>query len=253
MSRRPSPLKSATPHPRCMATAAARPAWRSHHGNGRPSLTNRLLACFHPTASTSPIRSLACELAVKMSFLPSLSMSATIAHHPDDLIVSAAETARLRRLDECAVAVVAEEREGFARQRGEMDVLPPVVVVVLEIRPHARNRPAGRRHGDTSEERRLGERAVAVVAEKEVGHGVVGDEHVETSVVIVVGKRRAHALADMRQQPGARRHVLERAVAAVAIQAVRQALKKSRVAVDPEAAGLIAAVTIRRRATIRRS
>ena len=36
------------------------------------------------------MRSLACELAVKMSFRPSLSMSAAIEHQPDDFAVSAA-------------------------------------------------------------------------------------------------------------------------------------------------------------------
>ena len=95
-------------------------------------------------------------------------------------------------------------------------------------RPDVRHRHAG-------EERRLGERAVAVVPEQEVRNGVVGDEHVEAPVVIVVGKRDAHALADVRQQARPRRHVLERAVAAIAIEAVRQPLEEPRMAVDPDA------------------
>ena len=72
------------------------------------------------------------------------------------------------------------------------------------------------------------ERAVAVVAEQEVRDRVVGDEGVEAPIVIVVGERDAHPLADVREQARARRDVLERPVAAIAIQPVRQALEEPR-------------------------
>ena len=52
------------------------------------------------------------------------------------------QTARLRRLDEGAAAIVAKERGRLARERGDQDVFPPVVVVVLDIGSHARGRPA---------------------------------------------------------------------------------------------------------------
>ena len=69
------------------------------------------------------------------------------------------------------------------------------------------------------------ERAISLVPEQEVRHGVVGHEHVEPPVVIEVGNRGAHALAGVRMHAGLGRHVFERAVAAIAIQAVRQPLE----------------------------
>ena len=54
-------------------------------------------------------------------------------------------------------------------------------------------------------------------------------------------------LPDVRQQARARRDVLERPVAAVPIEAVRQALEDARMAVDPDTARLVAAEGIRGR------
>ena len=51
----------------------------------------------------------------------------------------------------------------------------------------------------------------------------------------------AHALADVRLQAGARRHVFERAVAAIAVEAVRQPLEDARVAVDVDPPRLVSA------------
>ena len=123
---------------------ASRPPAVASRNRPWPSLMKRLLGCRNSTASKSPMRSFTWELAVKMSFQPSLSTSATIEHQPDDLTVSAARPARLRHLDErpATCAVVAEERKRLARERGEVDVLPAVVVVVLGIGAHARGRPA---------------------------------------------------------------------------------------------------------------
>ena len=102
---------------------------------------------------------------------------------------------------------------------------------------------SGTRH--SGDERGLGERSVAVVAEQEVGHRVVGHEHVETCIVIEVGKGDAHTFPDMRQQARVGRDILERPIAAVPIEAVRQALEDSRMAVDPDPASLVAAEGIR--------
>ena len=96
-----------------------------------------------------------------------------------------------------------------------------------------------------AQQRGFRERAVAVVAEQEVGNRVVGHEHVEPPIVIEVRKGDAHALADVRQQARPRRDILECPVAAVPIEAVRQALEDSRMAVDPNAASRVAAEGIR--------
>ena len=157
------------------------------------------------------------------------------------------QTARLRGLDERAAAVVAKERERFSCEGGHQDVLPAVVVVILDVGSHARDRPARIGYRHAGEERGLFERAVALVPEQEVGNRVVGHECVEPSIVIEVRKGDAHALPDVRQQPRTRRHVLERAVAAIPVQAVGQTLEESRMAVDPDAASLIATRAIRLR------
>ena len=146
MSRRPSPLKSATPQPRCAAIAAASPASAvASRNRPAPSLTKRLFGCWNSSASNSPMRSLTCELAVKMSFQPSLSTSATIEHQPEDFDGQRRESRSLRHLDEVPPSgrLVAEERKRLAGQRREVDVLPAVVVVVLEVDAHAGDRAAG--------------------------------------------------------------------------------------------------------------
>src|SRR4030095_16312723 len=61
-------------------------------------------------------------------------------------------------------------------------------------------------------------------------------------VVVVVGEGHAHALADVFGNAALGRDVLERAVATVPIEAVRQTLEIAGMAVDAHAPRLIAAV-----------
>src|SRR5204863_5817602 len=91
------------------------------------------------------------------------------------------------------------------------------------------------------------EAAVALVPEKKVRNRVVGDEEICQAVVIEIRDCRAHALPDMRQEACTRRNILERTVAAVAIQAIGQTLEKTWMAIDSHATSLISAVAIRLR------
>ena len=78
---------------------------------------------------------------------------------------------------------------------------------------------------------------------RKLGTASFGNEHVETAVVVVVGKRDAHAFADVVEKPGARRDVLERAVAPIAIEVVWQSLEVPRMTVDAQSRDRIAART----------
>jgi hypothetical protein len=94
------------------------------------------------------------------------------------------------------------------------------VTVAIDVRPGAarteRRRPAG-----ACRARHVGERLAPVVVEEHV-RSDVGDVDVDPAVVVVVGGAAAHAVAGMRQA-GGRRHVLERAVAAIVEQPVARA------------------------------
>ena len=163
-----------------------------------------------------------------------------------------------RDVVERAIVVVAVQDRG-GRIRCDVDVGP---VVAGEIRGCRSHRVAAR---DTRDARRLGpilERAVAAIAEEQVGVGrqpfratvhrqafpqavrtlaglgrgievepqVVGDEEIEAAVAVVVDKRAAGAPAHVAPaEPGGRRHVLEPCTAVVAIQDVVTVVREEHV------------------------
>ena len=73
---------------------------------------------------------------------------------------------------------------------------------------------------------------------------VVGDEDVDEAVAIVIGEGDAHAAALMLRDPRLLRHVLEGAVAAIAIERIGEPLEIHRVAVDAHVARGVAAKTV---------
>src|SRR5208337_1589945 len=60
------------------------------------------------------------------------------------------------------------------------------------------------------------------VVEEKVGRGVVGHERIEETIAVVVGKRDAHALAEVISNAGFFRHVSKSPIAIVAIERVVQ-------------------------------
>ena len=145
---------------------------------------------------------------------------------------------RERAVEEEALALVQEEVEHVAGEVGQEEVGPPVVVEIGEVAAHAGDDAARLVRGDARFEGDLLESGGRVprrrsrVAEQEVGHAVVRDEHVHASVAVVVGDRDSHALALVRREADLLRDVGKGAVAVVAQQRVWQRLKDARVAVD---------------------
>ena len=118
------------------------PASARRHGTPLPVVEEQAVGLLPSAASKSPMRSFACEFAVKMSFQPSLSKSARPCTIRTILTVSPP-----RPLD-CVVSMkppcrsLRKSGKVSPEQRGEVDVLPAVVVVVLEVGAHAGHRTA---------------------------------------------------------------------------------------------------------------
>jgi hypothetical protein len=99
-----------------------------------------------------------------------------------------------------------------------------IVVHVARVRPHPRHglRPLG--EGDRALERRLRERAVAVVHEEEGGRRVVRHEQVGPAVVVEVGDADSHPLSDVGSDTGSHGDVGEGAVPVVVVERPGQPL-----------------------------
>ncbi len=69
------------------------------------------------------------------------------------------------------------------------------------------------------QERRILERAVALVDPQLVRLAVVGDVDVDPPVAVEIGRRHTQRGAELGRQSGARRHIGERSVAVVVVQA----------------------------------
>ena len=116
---------------------------------------------------------------------------------------------RRRRVGEGAAAQVAVERGRLAVEIGDGQVDEPVAVEVARGNPHAGLVAARSIAGHAGEVPDLLEAHPAVVAEQEVGRGVVGDEQVEPAVVVKVGGDHPEAAAVAVDDPGLGGHVDE--------------------------------------------
>src|SRR5580704_4100396 len=150
-------------------------------------------------------------------------------------IGESAEAAGDVRIDEGAAALVDVEREAFMLNGGVPDVGQAVVVDVAEISAHAGESVAVGRVGNTSRDGNLLELFTANVVEKEVGHGVVGDEGGEKATAIDVGEGHCHPFAVEGVDAGFVRDISERAVAVVAIERVVERQVKIGMAISAQA------------------
>ena len=135
-------------------------------------------------------------------------------------------------VEEEALALVDEQREGVPHQVGQEDVGPAVAVEILEVAAHARDHGARLVGGHPGLEGHLRQLPVRAVAVQEVRRPVVGDEDVHPPVPVVVGDGDTHPLPEVPIEAGRGGDVGERAVAVVAQERVRQGLEDVRVAVD---------------------
>ena len=179
---------------------------------------------------------------MKISRQPSLSKSKNVHAKADVLAIDAEAGPEAGDLERAAVVAV-QRGDLFGEVRPD-DIEPAIAVVVADARAHARQRHAvlvegaARRSGD------LPERAVVIVPIEEARRGVARDVDVGPPVVVEVGGHGAHAVGSRRAPVAARedhrrgtartcdagrlRDVLERPVAAVAIEHVRAAGKPQR-------------------------
>ena len=165
-----------------------------------------------------------CPLAVKMSSRPSLSASKKKHAKVSDSSDVASEAGRRRIVDEQPVALVAIERQHLVGEVADQQAGPPGSIEVGRVHAHAGARHARFVEGHAGGDRFVHERALAGVAIEPVRLRVVGHEHVEPAVRVVVEQADAEALAGGIVQARPSCHVLERAVAAVVEQERRLAL-----------------------------
>ncbi len=81
------------------------------------------------------------------------------------------------------------------------------------------------RIGDAGNHRHVGEGAIPVVVEQVIREGIVGDENICESVVIVVRKCDTHSLTGVPRNVGRLRDVSKRSIPIVAIEDVRRSAK----------------------------
>ena len=98
------------------------------------------------------------------------------------------------------------------------DVRTAVIVHIAKIRSHAGKRGTVGRIGHARRDAHLLKFLPAKVVEEKSGSGVVGHKRIEESVAIVVGKRDAHALAEVRSNAGFLRNVGEGTVGVVVVK-----------------------------------
>ncbi len=155
-----------------------------------------------------------------------------------------AEPAGMRDVLEEALPHVPVQREALPRERGDMDVGPPVVVVVAEVDAHGRHLLPVLGERDAGQQGRLLEGAVLAVVQQEARELVVGDVHVQEAVAVVVGEGEPHAPALDLPQARFHGHVLERAVPAVVVQGQGHGREPLRMAVHANAARRVPAEAV---------
>ena len=125
---------------------------------------------------------------------------------------------RTGRLVEEQSALVMEQRHHLVREVADHETGASRVVVVGGVHAHAGPRHSRLAVGDPGDDADILERAVTPVAEQLIRLGVVRHEQVRRAVPVGVQHRDTEALRRRRRQAGRHRHVLERAVAEVAIE-----------------------------------
>ena len=183
---------------------------------------------------------------MKMSFQPSLSKSKKSTPKPTILPVHA-EAGLDAGVPEPAAVVPVQRRHLLGEVRAH-DVEPAVGVVVADAHAHAGQGDAIFVERAAGRDRDLAERPVVIVAIQQARRAVAGDVDVRPSVVVEIGRRRAHPVGARRLPVAADEHhrrrpartgdarrvrdVGERAVAAVAVEDVRAAGEPERPAGD---------------------
>ena len=76
-------------------------------------------------------------------------------------------------------------------------ILATVVVDIARIYAHRTQRQAIFVESDSSPQRYLAKLTVAFITKQKIGDCIIGDEHVELAVLIVVEKGESHALPDV--------------------------------------------------------
>ena len=130
------------------------------------------------------------------------------------------QPARPRTVGEHPRPVVDEQRVVLAQQVGNEDVDRAVAGEIVGHHAHVRLRLAVGVEGRAEQQRVVDEGAIALVDPEVVGHEVVGHEEVDPSVGVEVRGHRSQRGGRGAGEPGPRRHVLERPVAAVAQQSM---------------------------------
>jgi hypothetical protein len=97
------------------------------------------------------------------------------------------------------------------------------------------------RHGQQSS---FFEGPIPLVAEQEVRHVVVSDEGIHVPVAIVIGEGNAHPPARIMRDAGLFRYVFELPATQIVIERGRQSFEVFRMAVDPQAARRVPAITV---------
>ncbi len=139
------------------------------------------------------------------------------------------------------VAQVAKKAVCFELVVRDEQIEPAVAVVVAEIRSHTSSRFAitGDRHA--SQEGDLPELPVAFVVKQEVGHGIVGHEHIGPPIIVVVANGNTEPVSAVLRDASLGTHVGKAALSVIAIEHARQALVVEGVTIDPDPLGRVAA------------
>src|SRR5580704_2816395 len=112
-------------------------------------------------------------------------------------------------------AEISKQQEAVVDHPVHYDIRMPIVIDVAPIRSHPGDGDTVIAKRDSGFEADFAKRAAALIAEKEVAHGIVGDEDVGESVAIHVRKGHAHALADVSTDSGLQGNVSEGSIVVV--------------------------------------
>jgi tetratricopeptide (TPR) repeat protein len=154
------------------------------------------------------------------------------------------EPRAVSRVFEQAATEVTKKRERLIRQTHDADVRTAVVVVIPEIRPHARDRFPAIRQSHARQDSDFFKGSVAAIMKQEILLVVIRHEDVHKAVIVIIGEGHAHAPAMVLGDPRSLGDIFKRPVSTVAVKRVGEAFEVRRVAINTQVARGITAETI---------
>src|SRR5579863_3768415 len=138
------------------------------------------------------------------------------------ILSESSQAAGICGVNETSLSGVAKQREGLVSQCYDGDIRPAIVIVIAKVRAHAGDRLAIAAQRNSGKKCGLFKSAIAPVVEQEIGHVVVGDENIGVAIMVVIRESNAHTAPRKCRDAGLFGHVLESAIAAIAIESACQ-------------------------------